>query len=108
MISVGLRMMSGYLLMIRVDLLMINGDLLTITVDLLQIIVGLLMTPVKAPMILLLSSTDHQPLINRNHEMIMNPVIMEHSILWGTIQLMPMIKMITVPTMIFLRCSRFT
>jgi len=43
--------------------------------------VDLLMPPDKAPMILLLSSTDHQPLINRNHEMIMNPVTMEHSFL---------------------------
>merc|ERR1719341_1707395 len=49
--------------MISVDLLMINVGLLMITVE-------LLMPPDKAPMILLSCRTDHQPLINRNHEMI--------------------------------------
>jgi len=73
-------MINGDLLMISGDLLMISGDLLMISGDLLTIIVDLLI-PDKAPMILLLCRTDHQPLINRNHEMIMNHVTMEHSIL---------------------------
>ena len=81
MIRVDLLMISGDLLKVTVDLLMISVDLLMISVDLPTIIVDLLMTPDKAPMILLLCRTDHQPLINRNHEMIMNHVTMEHSIL---------------------------
>merc|ERR1719341_2707730 len=91
MTSVGQFMISVDLLMTRVDLLMTRVDLL--------------MTQDKAPMILLLCRTDHQPLINRNHEMIMNHLTLEQSTLHCMNQLMPMINMITVPPMIFLRCS---